>query len=58
MYRSNHAEPVPVIQSDRSCQEEAAEWIMQQAGDLGISDDVLTKYSMIDAYCTKSGEGS
>jgi hypothetical protein len=33
-----------------STDEKAAQWVLEQAGDLGISDDVLTKHSMIDGY--------
>lgn len=39
------------IRDDEKLKEEAADWIIEKAGELGITDDIITKRHMLDAYC-------
>ena len=36
---------------DEKVKEKAADWIIEKAGELGITDDIITKRHMLDAYC-------
>ena len=39
----------PVHDAD-TFREMASDWVIQKAGELGITDDVITKRHMLDAY--------
>jgi hypothetical protein len=39
------------ILDDEKLKEKTADWIIEKVGELGITDDIITKRHMLDAYC-------
>lgn len=50
MKRNRGANDRDPVYDEEKAREMASDWVIEKAGELGISDDVITKRYMLDGY--------